>query len=81
VTKFEFCLPTRANVVPAAPNGFNELKLDGYRLRVERDGKRVRLITKGGYDRTKRFPCIVEAALKNRQSPTCDRRRSCDPWR
>jgi bifunctional non-homologous end joining protein LigD len=26
----------------------------------------VRLITKGGYDWTKRFPWIVEAALKNR---------------
>jgi bifunctional non-homologous end joining protein LigD len=27
----------------------------------------VRLITKGGYDWSKRFPWIVEAALKNRQ--------------
>jgi bifunctional non-homologous end joining protein LigD len=27
----------------------------------------VRLITKGGYDWTKRYPLIVEAALKNRQ--------------
>jgi bifunctional non-homologous end joining protein LigD len=34
---------------------------------VERDGDRVRLITRGGYDWTKRFPWIVEAALKNRQ--------------
>jgi bifunctional non-homologous end joining protein LigD len=41
--------------------------MDGYRLRLERDSKRVRLITKGGYDWTKRFPWIVEAALKNRQ--------------
>jgi hypothetical protein len=35
---------------------------DGYRLRVERNGDRVRLITKGGYDWTKRFPWIAEAA-------------------
>ena len=42
--------------------------MDGYRVRLERDGKRVRLITKGGYDWTKRFPWIVQAALKNRQS-------------
>jgi bifunctional non-homologous end joining protein LigD len=34
---------------------------------VERNGDRVRLITRGGYDWTKRFPWIVEAALKNRQ--------------
>jgi bifunctional non-homologous end joining protein LigD len=28
----------------------------------------VRLITKGGYDWTRRYPAIVEAALRNRQS-------------
>jgi ATP-dependent DNA ligase len=43
------------------------VKYDGYRLRVERDGKLVRLITRGGYDGNKRFPWIVEAASKNRQ--------------
>jgi ATP-dependent DNA ligase len=32
---------------------------------VERDGDRVRLITRGGYDWSKRYPWIVEAALKN----------------
>jgi ATP-dependent DNA ligase len=51
------------NKVPADP----EWKYDGYRLRVERNGDRVRLITRGGYDWTKRYPWIVEAALKNRQ--------------
>ena len=66
--KFEFCLPTMAQIVPAAPEWYHELKMDGYRLRLERDGKRVRLITKGGYDWTRRFPWIVQAALKNRQT-------------
>jgi hypothetical protein len=33
-----------------------------YRLRLERDGDRVRLITRGGYDWTKRYPWIVESA-------------------
>ena len=42
------------------------MKYDGYRIRLERDGKRVRLITRGGYDWSKRFPWIVESALKNR---------------
>lgn len=37
------------------------------RLRVERDGDRVRLITRNCYDWTKRYPWIVESALKNRQ--------------
>jgi bifunctional non-homologous end joining protein LigD len=36
-------------------------------LRVERNGDRVRLITRNGYDWTKRYPWIVESALKNRQ--------------
>jgi ATP-dependent DNA ligase len=47
---FEFCLPTPGKVVPAGPEWFHEIKYDGYRLRVERDGERVRLITRGGYD-------------------------------
>jgi ATP-dependent DNA ligase len=51
-----------------APEWFQEVNNDGYRLRLERDGERVRLITKGGYDWTKRYPWIVEAALKNRQT-------------
>jgi bifunctional non-homologous end joining protein LigD len=66
--KFDFCLPTSAKAVPVGPEWFHEIKFDGYRLRLERDGDRVRLITKGGYDWTKRYPRIVEAARKNRQS-------------
>jgi len=66
--KFEFCLPTAGQAVPAGPEWFHEIKFDGYRLRVEREGGRVRLITRGGYDWTKRFPWIAEAALKNRRS-------------
>ena len=66
--KFDFCLPTNGKAVPAGPEWFHEIKFDGYRLRVERDGNRVRLITRGGYDWTERYPWIVEAALKNRRS-------------
>jgi bifunctional non-homologous end joining protein LigD len=66
--KFDFCLPTNGKAVPAGPEWFHEIKFDGYRLRIERDGNRIRLITRGGYDWTKRFPWIVEAALKNRRS-------------
>ena len=64
---FEFCLPTKSTVVPAGPDWLHEVKYDGYRLRVERDGDRVRLITRNGHDWTKRYPWIVESALKNRQ--------------
>jgi hypothetical protein len=41
---FEFCLPTGAKVVPDGPEWLHEIKYDGYRLRVDRDGVR------GGYD-------------------------------
>jgi bifunctional non-homologous end joining protein LigD len=63
---FDFCIPTRATQVPHTPDWIHEIKYDGYRLRVERDADRVRLITKGGYDWSKRYPWIVEAARKNR---------------
>ena len=67
---FEFCIPTRATTVPDGEDWLHEIKYDGYRLRLERDGDRVRLITKGAYNWTDRYPWIVEAARKVRQSDT-----------
>jgi bifunctional non-homologous end joining protein LigD len=65
---FEFCLPTRATAVPSGPDWLHEVKYDGYRLRVERDGDRVRLFSRNGYDWTSRYPWIVEATRKIRQT-------------
>lgn len=67
MSKFEFCLPTLGKAVPSGPEWFHEIKYDGYRLRLERDGNRVRLFTKGGHDWTERYPWIVESALRIRQ--------------
>ncbi|WP_439370839.1 ATP-dependent DNA ligase [Bradyrhizobium sp. DASA03120] len=64
---FEFCLPTKGTTVPDGPDWLHEVKYDGYRLRLERDGDRVRLITRGGYNWSTRYPWIVEAARKVRQ--------------
>lgn len=64
---FEFCLPTAAKVVPDGPDWIHEIKYDGYRLRVERQGTTARLCTRNGHDWTNRFPWIVQAALKNRE--------------
>jgi hypothetical protein len=64
---FDFCIPTRGTKVPHTPDWIHEIKYDGYRLRLERDGDGVRLITRNGYDWTKRYPWIVESALKIRQ--------------
>jgi hypothetical protein len=63
---FDFCLPTRSTSVPSGPDWLHEVKYDGYRLRLERDGDRVRLITRGGYNWTDRYPWVAESALKNR---------------
>ena len=37
----------------------------GYRLIVQREGKRVRLFTRNGNDWTARYPLIVEAAVSH----------------
>ena len=73
---FDFCIPTRGTKVPSSPDWLHEIKYDGYRLRVERNGDRVRLITRNGHDWTNRYPWIVEAALKNRQKHSSMARRS-----
>jgi bifunctional non-homologous end joining protein LigD len=63
---FQPCIPTAGKAVPARPDWFHEVKYDGYRLIVAREGNRVRLFTRNGHDWTDRFPWIVETARKNR---------------
>ena len=65
---FEPCIPTCATKVPDRPEWLHEIKHDGYRLIVQREGKRVRLFTRNGHDWSDRFPLISEAALRNRNS-------------
>jgi bifunctional non-homologous end joining protein LigD len=43
------------------------VKYEGYLIRLERDGDRVRLMSRGGYNWTDRYPWIIEAARKVRQ--------------
>jgi bifunctional non-homologous end joining protein LigD len=64
--KFLPCIPTRGTKVPSHPDWIHEVKQDGYRLIVSRDGDRVRLYTRNGYDWTSRYPLIVEAARRIR---------------
>ena len=65
---FEPCIPTKAAKVPDRLEWFNEVKHDGYRLIVQREGKRVRLFTRNGHDWSDRFPLIAEAALRIRNT-------------
>ena len=65
---FSPCIPTRGTKVPDRPEWLHEIKHDGYRIIVQREGKRGRLFTRNGYDWSNRFPLIVEAALRHRSS-------------
>jgi ATP-dependent DNA ligase len=56
------CIPTRAYKVPAGSDWVHEIKHDGYRLQVRRDGDTVRLFTRRGYDWTDRYPAIAGTA-------------------
>lgn len=62
----EPCIPILAAKPPAGPRWAHEIKHDGYRLIMWRDGARVRLFTRRGYDWTERFPAIAAAGVKLR---------------
>ncbi|WP_431692158.1 hypothetical protein [Rhizobium giardinii] len=58
-------VPCLAELMPKAPSGVRwsyEVKWDGYRIAVHRERDKVRIITRGGYDWTTRFPVIADAA-------------------
>ncbi len=57
-------IPTHAAIIPTGPDWQHEIKHDGYRLIVQREGERVRLFTRRGLDWTNRFPLIIEAARR-----------------
>jgi ATP-dependent DNA ligase len=62
----EPCIPARAAKPPAGPGWVHEIKHDGYRLIVRRDGDSARLFTRRGYDWTDRYSAIASAAAKLR---------------
>jgi bifunctional non-homologous end joining protein LigD len=57
----EPCLPTLADMVPSGPLWVHEIKHDGFRFICRRDGDRVRVFSRGGYDWTDRVPVIADA--------------------
>jgi len=60
------CIPTLAAKPPSGPDWVHEIKHDGYRLIVRRDGRSVRLFTRRGHDWTDRYPAIAAVAAKLR---------------
>ena len=62
----EPCVPSKVFRPPSGPLWVHEIKHDGYRLMVRRDGSRVRCFTRNGHDWADRFPAIVDAANRIR---------------
>jgi bifunctional non-homologous end joining protein LigD len=57
------CLPSKVSRPPSGSLRVHEIKHDGYRLMVRRDGLRMRCFTRNGNNWADRFPSIVEAAV------------------
>jgi ATP-dependent DNA ligase len=57
----EPCLPTISRLVPTGPGWAYEIKHDGFRFLAVRQGKRVRVFSRGGHDWSKQLPAIAEA--------------------
>ena len=65
----EFCIPTAGQgCAELGRTGSTRSSTTATGCRLERDGDRVRLFSKGGHDWTSRYPWIVETALKIRKS-------------
>jgi len=58
------CLPNKSKVPPSGSEWVHEIKHDGYRLMVRREGGRVQLLTRRGYNWTGKYPRIAEAAAR-----------------
>ena len=63
------CIPTRAHKPPSGPGWVHEIKHDGYRLQVRRDGDAVRLFTRRGHDWTELYPAIAGTAARRLRHP------------
>ena len=55
------CLPSPCQKAPSGSAWVHEIKHDGYRLMARREGNRVRLYTRRGYDWSAKYPRIVDA--------------------
>jgi hypothetical protein len=73
------CIPTRAHKAPAGPDWVHEIKHDGYRLQVRREGNTVRLFTPAaattGPAATRRSPsprcCCAPSRSRSTERPWC----------
>jgi bifunctional non-homologous end joining protein LigD len=59
----EPCLPTLARAVPTGPQWAHEIKHDGFRFIVRRDGDKVRVFSRTGRDWSDKVPAIIDEML------------------
>ena len=59
VRRFDPCLPRPAKQPPAGPGWIYEIKHDGFRILAHRNGDRVRLVTRNGYDFAATTTCLA----------------------
>ncbi len=57
------CLATSTKAPPAGSQWVHQPKLDGYRLQAVKEGRTVRLYTKGGHDWTDRLAAVAQVVL------------------
>jgi hypothetical protein len=60
------CLPSPSPKPPSGSAWVHQIKHDGYRLIARREGNRVRLYTRRGYDWSGKYPWIVDSLLSLR---------------
>ncbi|MEY9098915.1 bifunctional non-homologous end joining protein LigD [Sinorhizobium fredii] len=71
--RIEPCVATLVDKPPKGPDWAFEVKWDGYRLAVHIEPGKVRVITRGGYDWTRRFaPIAAEAQQLGHQTLILD---------
>src|ERR1044071_4287728 len=56
------CLPRLADRPPKGADWIHEIKHDGFRMMVRRNGRGIRLFTRNGYGWTHRYPLMQQAA-------------------
>jgi bifunctional non-homologous end joining protein LigD len=60
----EPCVATLKSEPPAHPVWVHEVKFDGYRIQIHKDGRNVALYSRQGNDFTARYPSIAGAVAK-----------------
>jgi bifunctional non-homologous end joining protein LigD len=67
VSRFTFipiASPRLRSAPPTGPDWLHEVKFDGFRMQIHKDGGSVRLFSRHGRDFTERFPSIRDAVLR-----------------